>query len=182
MCQRYCKKVFVVLYLQINSLQFNPLRMRILYAILLILCGYHTFACSCIGKGKFDMQFKESDVVFSGKVIRLDTVSYSDTTPVYVVENVKYSVHHYARIKAVFQIEERFKGLNKGCNFVVVFTEVESNMCGFLFEVDKDYVVYCKIQYKLFRQEPKRKKFLYTDKCRRTQWSTPEELTLLHNR
>ena len=182
MCQRYCKKVSVVLYLQISSPQFNSLRMRIFYLGLLIACGYHALACSCIGKGRFDIQFKESDVVFSGKVIRLDTVSYADSTPVYFPGKVEHSIHRYARIKAVFQIEERFKGLAKSGDFVAVFTEVESNRCGFLFEVDKDYVVYCKSQDKIFNSEPKRKKFLYTDKCQRTQWSTPEELAFLHNR
>jgi len=87
---------------------------KIIIVIFLIFITKISFACDCPGPGSVEEEFEGAHVVFSGQVI--DTVIW-DWTIIKVNEVYKGNLNDTVEIKA-------------------------TGMCGYVFEKDKDYLVY----------------------------------------
>lgn len=92
------------------------------------------FACSCIGQEDVEQAYRKADVVVLGTVIGVETleVSYGLT----IVPHFAMYVNRYT-----VRVEHLFKGRSVS-GTVVVVTGLGGGDCGFLFEMDKRYVIY----------------------------------------
>lgn len=116
-------------------------------------------ACTCIGTDTVKEARKESNSVFLGEVISIDTIRTIDTIGV-VGDFV--DVKETSIIKYSFKVVETFKGKEKA--IVVVFTDGNGDDCGFTFLENKKYIVYAKWNKNII----KKKRVLYTNRCMRT--------------
>lgn len=155
-----------------------------LTTLVLIVC-VQTYACKCNGPGSVKDGFKNHSLVVYGKVIRLDTVTLSETLEQAdareVVERLKKDQQQLKFFKMTYvlkvelEIIEAYKGesLRKS---VVIFTPLRSASCGYWFEKAKEYIVYASPHNFLsfiFREEDtakpyKKENAFWTNHCTRT--------------
>jgi hypothetical protein len=104
-----------------------------LLSFVMFFCMYgevRTYACSCVPPRSPSEEFKESDAVFSGKVVR-----------VYETTRKEPKIRERVSQRAViFSVDRTWKGVNE--SHVVVYTGFDGGDCGYPFEVGKEYLVY----------------------------------------
>jgi hypothetical protein len=112
------------------SFPVRSLLMLIFLIGLLIATPYRAYACSCLPPRPPLESMANSDAVFSGKVVRIDSedaVIMSSADPVNVV----------------FEVSRVWKGDEKGA--IALSTARDSASCGYDFVVGEEYLVYANI-------------------------------------
>ncbi len=135
--------------------------------LILFLMSFYSFACTCIGKLTLKESFKQSDVIFWGKVKSKKLISIKNP-------EVSFTVNYY---KVSFEVKEIFKGKVKE-DIITILTGIGGGDCGYHFQIGKDYVVYARHE-KVYNQTIHRgsvAKFLFTNICTRTTYKTEEEI------
>jgi hypothetical protein len=134
------------------------------------------FACTCWGDSTVKKAVKNSDFVFTGKVISAERVSllpkdYIVSSLLSEEENksiVKFKEILYARMKYVFEISAIYKG-KVTVNTLVVYSGFGDGDCGYEFRIGHDYIVYAKWNKSLKEADLLTPlKFLETNICTRT--------------
>jgi hypothetical protein len=129
--------------------------------------------------------YKSADIVFTGRVIAIDTVLISDSANVISESNTKphleVTIRKFVQVK--FLIARRLKSKNKN-SYVIILTDAVGTRCGFEFILNADYVVYAyKEHFGLIhdRQRMKtRNEFRYsTSSCTRTTLGIKSEIKAL---
>jgi hypothetical protein len=117
-----------ILKLKANKVKY-VLFLIITFSILLNFSPNTSYACSCVAPGPVERELKESDAVFSGKVVNI------------VDENKSKLIKSSADpIAVTFEVEESWKG--KIQKQVTVYTAYSSASCGFDFTLNQKYLVY----------------------------------------
>ena len=146
--------------------------LKILLLLLTSLSCKYSFACTCIHTADYSVnnEFKETDLVFSGALIHIDTV-----------EVIKDSLYNYKRneIWYTFKITENFKGKKKNKTIRIRSGITDADDCKYVFEMNESYVVYA--NHPLKRDFKKDKSILETTECTNTGEATEEKLLEVNN-
>lgn len=103
-----------------------------LFLILGVLLYTHSSACTCIGTSTITERFNNADVILSGKVIKIDTTSFSD----YTLSDV---THFWQKVSLL--VFKYYKGeLQK--DTVIVESGIGKGECGATFKLNKTYIVF----------------------------------------
>jgi hypothetical protein len=100
---------------------------QLLMVVFAVLPGQQAYACSCIPPAPPLESMANSDAVFSGKVMRID----SDEAPI---------INSADPVKVVFNVSRVWKGPEEGA--IALSTARESASCGYNFVVGEEYLVY----------------------------------------
>jgi hypothetical protein len=116
---------------------------KFLYAILLMSVSTEVFACDCIPDDSIVNAYKNANIVFEGRVVKIDTVLVSDTaniiSPANSKPHIEVTVRKFLAVK--FSMAKLFKGDNQN-SFVTVMTSAVETRCGFQFILNNNYLVY----------------------------------------
>ena len=141
--------------------------------ILLILSLFESQACSC-GRVSTFKGLKGADLVFTGKVIKMNKVSITDTlgTVHAGTDSARLITKDYQVIEFTFKVKKMFKGRLKTREVIITTTGGGAD-CGNYFYEDKKYLVYAyTTDFTLsFSKPQKRTPFLTTSICTRTKVS-----------
>lgn len=135
--------------------------------LILLLMSFYSFACTCIGKLTLKESFKQSDVIFWGKVKTKKLISIKN-------KDESFAVKYY---KVSFEVREIYKGRIKK-DTITILTGIGGGDYGYHFKIGKDYVVYARYE-KVYNPgvfKERVPKFLYTSICTRTTYKTDEEI------
>lgn len=139
---------------------------KFLLLIILSLSFNLSFSCTCIQTSEYSLQkeFKKTDLVFKGTVIKIDTVE------------IKASEINYSRdeIWYTFKITEIFKGKKKSKTIRIRSGNVDWDDCKFEFKINESYVVYA--NHSLKEDFKKDKSVLETTICTNTGEATEEKI------
>ena len=119
-------------------------------------------SCSCIGDNSVKQEIKNSNEVFLGEVVNIDTIKLH-----FHEGNI-----YFFRLKVDIRVISIFKGrLNSG--FISVYSGIGDGDCGYSFQLGKEYLIYADFKTRHFNFSNSVQKFLYTDKigrasCRET--------------
>jgi hypothetical protein len=116
---------------------------KIAYTIFLMIISSGAYACSCIPEVSIVNSFKNADIVFEGKVIKIDTVFISDTVNIISPTNPKPHIEVITRkyFEVKFNISRIFKGNNRN-KTIAIITDVVGTQCGYQFAHNFKYIVY----------------------------------------
>jgi hypothetical protein len=93
-----------------------------------------SFSCTCVHTSGYSLkkEFKDTDLVFGGSVIQIDTVE------------IKASEINYSRdeIWYTFKITEIFKGKKKSKTIRIRSGNTDADDCKYVFKMNESYVVY----------------------------------------
>ncbi|MFY9610045.1 MAG: hypothetical protein WAU45_15680 [Blastocatellia bacterium] len=105
--------------------------------IVLVACSisgsYVALACTCAPPEIPSQELKESDAVFSGKVIEIKRQKSYAQEPV-------QSDTLFTSVEVVFEVDRTWKGIDN--NAVSVFTSPHSSACGYAFKKGTSYLIY----------------------------------------
>lgn len=90
------------------------------------------YACTCLPPGTPTEERDASDLVFSGKVVRIDTVMVDIGGGMM-----------YPWLNVAFRVDRTWKGSDSSA--VEILTAVNSGLCGYHFEVGERYLVYANV-------------------------------------
>lgn len=144
-------------------------------------------ACTCIGEGSVESEYKKSDLVVIGEVINVKTIKiWSDTsfairnyhveTDTFSLEQNKLKEELYSIRMQEFTIivDTSFKGSHPN-DTLKIWTGIGDGDCGFPFMIQKKYLIYAQAEYKinyiekkLGRTKEELEGIYRTDICRRT--------------
>lgn len=125
---------------------------RILAALIPpLVMSSHCLACRCNDPGPVRGSYERKGIIVSAKVIRIDTVAYSETI---LESEVKRTVLDLkddpgrlalftskSLLKVTVLVTERFKG--EGIpNTITIYTPVLGASCGFRFQLNQEYIIY----------------------------------------
>lgn len=123
-------------------------------SLLLLLATSSTWACKC-GFPTVEEDYLSSDVVFSGKVLRIDSVEDE--------RRIKWDEQNYLQtVEVELELNETWKGTDE--TKVTVLTALHEPSCGYDFFVGERYVVFAKAR-KIENGEDSDIKALYTGLC-----------------
>lgn len=141
---------------------------RLLVTFLLLFIVKSTAACTCIGMEKLRDAFMYSEVIILGKIISKDTISFkSSSSGLTIRQNIyQVKVHSYYKGKSNDQIITMISGFGNGD-------------CGYVFEVDKTYIIYSNRNEHPSFNHQNINDFLSTDLCKRTKIYDKKEIKKL---
>lgn len=124
------------------------------------------FSCTCIHTSEYTVkkEFKETDLVFTGTVIKIDTVQINSSELNYSREEIWYT----------FKITENFKGKKKNKIVRIRSGNTDADDCKFVFKMNESYVVYA--NHPLKSDFKKDKSILETTNCTNTDVATEEKI------
>ena len=122
---------------------------------LLLLASASAWACKC-GFPTVEEDYLSSDVVFSGKVLRIDSVE--DERRIKMGEGQNY----LQTVEVELELNETWKGTDE--TKVTVLTALHEPSCGYDFSVGERYVVFAKVR-KIESGEDGDIRALYTGLC-----------------
>lgn len=130
------------------------------------------FCCTCVQTKEFSIktEFKYRDVIFHGKLIKIDTIN---------VEIASWRSFSRNEIWYTFQVIEFFKGKSKEKTIRVKSGETNVADCKFVFTNEESYVVYA--HYRLTEKFKKDKSILKTSVCTHTGEATEVKITEAKN-
>lgn len=106
----------------------------VICSLLLLLAASSAWACKCAFP-TVEEDFLNSDVVFSGKVLRIDSVEDE--------RRIKRDEHDYLQtVEVELELNETWKGTVE--TKVTVLTELQHTLCGYDFSVGERYVVFAR--------------------------------------
>lgn len=140
------------------ALKMNKMSREILLGLVFVL-PLNVWACSCIGTNNVKQELKESDLVFSGKILSKNVFTVND--------NNLPSGFDLKKAEYIVLISEIYKGhlTNDTLN---VITGVGGGDCGLEFSVGVDYIIYAAYKNKYFERGQQIKRFVFTNICTRT--------------
>lgn len=125
--------------------------LKFILSIFIILLTSQSYACKCEGPATVKESFKSAELIVYGKVVKKDTVLFSETIEKEGVNQVKewlkddkqklFMFEMTKVIKVQLQIVEMFKG-NPTAETVVIYTPLLSASCGYRFENGTEYIIY----------------------------------------
>jgi len=141
---------------------------KFLILILLLIATNEVYSCSCLRTSIKD-GFKNSDIIFSGKVVDLKVHQITDTTTYQKNGKTKFYVVKYREIEFKFEVSKLIKG-KLDSNFVAIKTTGGDSDCGNYFKLGSEHLVYSyKSDLSLdFNQTKKVIPYLTTNLCTRT--------------
>jgi hypothetical protein len=118
--------------------------LRYLLTILLATISTGALACTCIFDDSIVNAYKSANIVFEGKVVKIDTVFISDTANIISSTynphpHVEVTLRKYLAVK--FNIRKLFKGHIQN-QIVTVMTDAVGTRCGIQFIPNIMYMVY----------------------------------------
>lgn len=124
------------------------------------------FSCTCIHTTEYTLQkeFKETDLVFTGTVIKIDTVHINSSELNFEQDEIWYT----------FKITESFKGKKKNKTIRIRSGNVDWDDCKYEFKINESYVVYA--NHPLKENFKKDKTILETTNCTNTGEATEEKI------
>ena len=139
--------------------------------ILLLLLKMNVFACTCIGTGTVKNSRKYANLVVLGTIkdSTVFSVPYAGTS--IIVDKIKY----------LFEVEYLYKGKSKK-KMIEIITGTGTSDCGYIFELNKRYIVYLYTEDRFYGKGQKVKPFLSTNICTRTREEDAEEIRQLKRR
>lgn len=136
----------------------------------LIFFSKFLFPCTCEDTLSVQESYKISNYIFSGRVIKIEAQEI----------NIDGTTYYADEFKVTFAVDTVFKGKQEA--FIEVFSEIQN--CGFIFDINRNYLVYAYsdykktplLEYQLNNPSSKQseynlkniKKVLCTDMCTRT--------------
>ena len=110
------------------------------------------YACKCIGPPSVKESFKEVALIFHGRVVNKEVVSFQATfnseKGQEIRERLKSNNDRFLGLfespqvyKVTIEITEKLKGENIS-KTVTIFTTTSDGSCGFDFELNSDYLIY----------------------------------------
>ena len=109
------------------------------------------YACKCGGPGTVQESFESTELIVHGKVIKKDTVRFSETIKEEDISEVRARLKEDGQMLRMFdmtyvlklelEIIENYKGGDIR-RTVILYTPLLSASCGFRFQKDKQYIVY----------------------------------------
>ena len=134
--------------------------------IFLLLFIAKSYSCSCEPRPTLEKSYAEADAIFIGTVISKKVIS------------VKYESVNTTQIEYKFRRTKVFKGKSL-TEIITIITGNGRHDCGYMFEINKKYIVYAYIQNQYYDGGEKVKPFLSTNVCRRTTiYNSVEEKSL----
>lgn len=159
--------VQIQLILKMNKMKFFVTICLLIFSTQIGLC------CTCIGAITIKNEYKRSDAILKGKLLSKKTITITDRVRTeFNIQMVEYK----------FQVLEIYKGKIKN-KIVAITTGIGNGDCGFVFNIDEEYIIYSSYENKYFANGNIVNKFLYTDICRRTRLANDlEEIKELKKR
>lgn len=140
----------------------------IIALFILLFSANKTYFCSCL-KSSIKNGFKNSDLIFTGKVVKIIEGKVYDSIPS-STEKGKYYVREINRIEFVFKVIELIKGKEK-TDYITIVTSGGGADCGNYFDLNSEHLIYSyetDLQVNTFDQNTKVEPYLSTDLCTRT--------------
>lgn len=127
-----------------------------------LFCYNDLYSCNCSKKLSFNKEFKRSDIVLVGVVLKIEMVGINQ------LDTSILKIPIYSN-KVSILISKMYKGELLG-DTLIVYSGVGRGDCGFPFEVGETYIVYSVWKDKFYDNEyfPRIEEFLYTSICTRT--------------
>ena len=159
-------------------------------AFVFLQCYLSLSACSCVGGVSFvATALGYSHTVFVGKVIGIVPFTVIDSSLYYKMSEkarnsaigqkyIQSSINIRTFKKVLFSFSRIFKGEKMGDTMAVI-TGMGGGDCGYIFEVGKEYIVYCDQEKQSLRGKTEVPAFLTTNICTRTQLKNEEEIAFL---
>jgi hypothetical protein len=146
--------------------------MKYFFLLSILVLSFNTgFSCSCIHTAEYTLkkEYKETDLVFKGNVIKIDTVE------------IKASELNYSRdeIWYTFKITENFKGKKKNKTVRIRSGNIDWDDCKYEFKINESYVVYA--NHPLKEDFKKNKSILETTNCTNTGEAKEEKILEVKN-
>lgn len=120
----------------------------------LILGSSNTLACSCVGI-TLEGDFQGSDVVFAGKVLRIDEIEDE--------RQVKWDEIEIRTVEVEFEVTNTWKGEDERDRTIV--TEFYTSACGYPFEIGDSYVVFADTRKAMRLEDSGELEYLKTGWC-----------------
>ena len=141
---------------------------NIIFLLILIFSVNQIYSCSCI-HSTIKNGFVNSDIIFTGKVIKINKGKIIDSIPS-STEKGKFYINQTPRIEFVFKVFKFIKGKEK-TEFITIVTTGGGSDCGNYFELNSEHLVYSyKTDLKLnsFNPNEKVEPYFSTSLCTRT--------------
>lgn len=137
-------------------------------------------ACSCIGESTVEGAYKSSDIIISGKVIRItdeylpDSANIKETIASGIpADELDMRQYRYYLKKVLIKVETVFKG-QASIDTLTIYTGRGSGDCGYRFKADQNYIIYGEMESYLAgtsknQDFPHGQNVYWTNICMRTQ-------------
>ena len=144
----------------------RPHRPASLLVLVLFIVSSPALACTCGTPLAVDKAVKNSSVVFTGVVMKIEYFGLGETMIADSLALARSISPHAAKnflevpmvLKATLLVTNDFKGVKKN-DTIVMFTGIRGATCGFKFETNKEYTVYGTTENYMYM-------FLYVDRQR----------------
>jgi hypothetical protein len=137
--------------------------------ILLFGLGSAAFACSCADVPSIKQAFRETDIIFRGRVVAEKVLKVPDH------DNKSRQPHYFNFTEYTFEIQAIYKGRIRQKS-VTVTTSRGCCACGFPFEMQREYIVYADWDNHYHSNPWEVPRFLSTSICERTTPDVSEEI------
>lgn len=112
---------------------------NIIFLLILLFTVNQIYSCSCI-HSTIKNDFVNSDIIFTGKVIKINKGKIIDSIPS-STEKGKFYINQTPRIEFVFKVIKFIKGKEK-TEFITIVTTGGRTDCGNYFELNSEHLVY----------------------------------------
>ncbi len=163
------------------------MKYTLIFILTVFLCSFseQAKACSCKGESSIVEEFKSSDAVIVGTILKKELVSLTDSSRLKLFSNdtlLKHSrIGQFTVARYDLLVERVYKGeITK--DTISVYSGLGGGDCGKLFEIGKRYILYG-MKETYFGQVnnhypfPKGKNTLWTNNCMRTAAYDQQEIT-----
>jgi hypothetical protein len=130
-----------------------------------------SFSCTCIHTKEYTLQneFNEADLIFTGTVIKIDTVHINSSELNFEQDEIWYT----------FKITDKFKGKKKNKTIRIRSGINNADDCKYVFKMNESYVVYA--NHPLKEDFKKDKSILETTNCTNTGEATENKIVEVKN-
>lgn len=119
--------------------------------MLLLGMSLHCLACKCNDPGTIKESYERRGIIVSAKVLRIETIAYSETILESEVKKMVLDLKDDPRRLALFTsksllkvtvlVTESFKG--EGIpGIITIYTPALGGSCGFRFQLNREYIIY----------------------------------------
>ncbi|MDG1994534.1 MAG: hypothetical protein P8J16_08705 [Polaribacter sp.] len=102
--------------------------------ILILLFSIGSYACDCDGVLTVEKAYKQSEKVFTGKIISVKPYNSK------IYENGDETVEEYSTVSVKIEITSLFKGQSK--NTIEIITGIGGGDCGYEFAIGEEYLIF----------------------------------------
>ncbi|MCY3883401.1 MAG: hypothetical protein OXG24_00635 [Gammaproteobacteria bacterium] len=140
-------------------------------SLLLLLSATTTLACYCFHP-TVEEDFRDSDLVFSGKVTRIELIRDE--------RQIKWGEIEIGTLEIEFEVDQTWKGTSG--SKATVITEIEESACGYTFDIAESYAVFASSREVDIDEDSIALEFYYTGYCSSNQkiHNSPQARALLN--